>query len=250
MELTNEYFNTSYAPLCILGQLLWERGTLDRLRNFAAIPMKKRDHTPGEKLLDALLALLAGYPSLYLFNSKLSSDPMLAEAWHREKFADQSMVSRTLDACPIEGLDDLREIGWDFWRNHSQLITHDWRKRIVFDLDLSPLPASRLAQDSTKGYLGKKNATGCQLARSRIQPYRETLLSQLDPGYQHSSNCLVPAVESFEQLLPLPEQYRAKVTWRLDGGFGGDPNVNWLLIRHYGLVTKGCSNRRSAKLFP
>lgn len=81
---------------------------------------------------------------------------MLAEAWHRGKFADQSVVSRTLDACPIEGLDTLREIAWDFWQAHTQLADHDWRKRIVFDLDLSPLRASRLAEDSTKGYLGKK----------------------------------------------------------------------------------------------
>jgi hypothetical protein len=155
-DLTDKYFNTSYAPLCVLGHLLWEGGTVDRLRNFAAIAMKKRDHTPGEKLLDALLVILAGYPSLYLLNSKLSADPMLAEAWHRGKFADQSMVSRTLDACPVEGLDALREISWEFWRTHSQLATHDWRKRLVLDLDLSPLRASRLAEASTKGYLGKK----------------------------------------------------------------------------------------------
>lgn len=154
--LTDEYFNTSYAPLCVLGHLLWERGELDMLRNFAAIPVKKRDHTPGEKLLDAFLVILAGYPSLYLLNSKLSSDPMLAQAWHRTKFADQSVVSRTLDACPIEGLDALREVSWDFWRNHTQLADHDWRKRLVLDLDLTPLRASRKAQDSTKGYLGKK----------------------------------------------------------------------------------------------
>ena len=39
--LTDEYFNTSYAPLCVLGHVLWEHGELDMLRNFAAIPMKK-----------------------------------------------------------------------------------------------------------------------------------------------------------------------------------------------------------------
>ena len=158
--LTDKYFNTSYAPLCVLGQVLWERGELDMLRNFAAIPVKKRDHTPGEKLLDAFLVILAGYPSLYLLNSKLSPDPMLAHAWHRTRFADQSVVSRTLDACPVEGLDALREVSWDFWRTHTQLINHDWRKRIVLDLDLTPLRASRQAEASTKGYLGKKTPRG------------------------------------------------------------------------------------------
>ena len=155
-SLTDESFNTSYAPLCVLGHVLWERGELDMLRNFATIPIKKRDHTPGEKLIDALLVILAGYPSLYLLNSKLSPDPMLNQAWHRAKFADQSVVSRTLDACLTEGLDALREVSWDFWRSHTQLANHDWRKRIVLDLDLTPLRASRHAQESTKGYLRKK----------------------------------------------------------------------------------------------
>ena len=81
-----------------------------------------------------------------------------------------------------------------------------------------------------------------------LHPYRESLLSQLYPGFQHSSNCLIPAVLAFEQLLSLPERFRAKVTWRLDGGFGGDAHVDWLLARGYHLVANGCSNRRSAKL--
>ena len=155
-ELIEAGFNTSYAPLCVVGHLLWERGQLEKLRGFDAIKMKKRDHTVGEKLLDAFLVVIAGYPSLYLLNTKLAPDPMLAQSWHREQFADQSMVSRTLDACQSEGLDALREVSWDFWREHTQLAGHDWRKRIEVDLDLTPLLASRGAEESTTGYLGKK----------------------------------------------------------------------------------------------
>jgi hypothetical protein len=154
--LTKEDFNTSFAPLCVLGQALWERGELDKLRNFSLIAMKTQDHTPGEKLLDAFLVILAGYPSLYLLNTKLRPDPMLAEAWHRGQFADQSMVSRTLDAITGEALNDLRAISWDFWQSHSQLSSHDWRKRVLLDLDLTPLRASKRSEDSTKGYIGKK----------------------------------------------------------------------------------------------
>lgn len=81
-----------------------------------------------------------------------------------------------------------------------------------------------------------------------IHPYRESVLSQLYPGNQHSSNCLVPAVLAFEDRLSLPAKYRAKVLWRIDQGFGGDENINWLLERGYGVLAKGCSNRRSANL--
>ena len=62
-DLTDKPFNTSFAPLCVLGHAPWERGELDILRNFCAIPVKSCDHTPGEKLLDAFLVILAGYPT-------------------------------------------------------------------------------------------------------------------------------------------------------------------------------------------
>jgi hypothetical protein len=81
-----------------------------------------------------------------------------------------------------------------------------------------------------------------------MHPYHESLLSQVHPGFQHSSNCLVPAVSAFEAMLPLPPERRSKVIWRLDRGFGGDENVNWLLNRNDGILVKGCSNRRAFTL--
>lgn len=81
-----------------------------------------------------------------------------------------------------------------------------------------------------------------------IYPYRETLLSHLYPGYQHSSHCLQAAVLAFEELLMLPKKQRFKTVWRVDGGFGADKHINWLLERDYQILAKGASNRRAAKL--
>lgn len=81
-----------------------------------------------------------------------------------------------------------------------------------------------------------------------LYPYRESLISQLYPGWQHSSNCLPPAVAAFEQRLNLPPERRHKIVWRLDGGFGGDRNIEYLLGRGYHVLAKGASNRRAAKL--
>jgi hypothetical protein len=159
-DLTDQPFNTSFAPLCALGAALWERQELAGLRNFAAIAAKTGVHTPGEKLLDAFLVILAGYPSLYLLNTALRPDPMLAQAWHRRTLADQSSVSRTLDAFTSDALTALRAVSADFWHAHSQLAQHDWRQRLFVDLDLTPLRASAQAEDSTKGYVGKKTRPG------------------------------------------------------------------------------------------
>jgi len=158
--LTEKDFNPSFAPLCVLGHALWEQNDLSILRNFDAIGMKTRDHTVGEKLMDACLVILAGLPSLSLLNTKLRPDPMLAASWHRQAFADQSMVSRTLDAFTPETLAVLQAASYSYWLEHTQLSTHDWRKALMLDLDLTPLLASRNAEESTKGYLGKKMQPG------------------------------------------------------------------------------------------
>ncbi len=55
-------------------------------------------------------------------------------------------------------------------------------------------------------------------------------------------------MEAFEQRLNLPPQRRHKIVWRLDGGFGGDGNIEYLLGRGYHVLAKGASNRRAAKL--
>ena len=87
--------------------------------------MKSCEHTPGEKLLDAFLVILAGYPSVYMLNTKLRADPVLASAWHRKRFADQSVVSRTLDAFTDESLIRLQAASYGDWFEHTQLTNHD-----------------------------------------------------------------------------------------------------------------------------
>jgi hypothetical protein len=155
-DLTAKYFNTRYAPLCVVGYVLREQATLDSLLNFDVISQKKRDHTPGEKLMDAFLLIMAGYPSLYLLNQHLRPDLVLAQAWGRQRLAEQSNISRLLDSFDEIALAQLRTISWHFRSAHSRLPSHDWRKKLVVDLDLTPLWASPRAQASTKGYLGKK----------------------------------------------------------------------------------------------
>lgn len=70
----------------------------------------------------------------------------------------------------------------------------------------------------------------------------------LYPGRQHSLGCLRPLVELSEGLLsPKPHQ-RPKIVWRLDGGFGSDDALKWLLARHYQLLGKGYSSSRARKV--
>jgi hypothetical protein len=52
-------------------------------------------------------------------------------------------------------------------------------------------------------------------------------------------------VLEIEELLGLTAVQRARILWRLDGGFGSDGNLNWLLKRGYQVLTKGYAGRRA-----
>ena len=78
-------------------------------------------------------------------------------------------------------------------------------------------------------------------------PYGETVGSQVYPGSQSGLKCLHAMVEHTEQVLAcwragvlaLTPAQRAHTIWRLDGGFGADTAINWLLRRRYAGVVKG-----------
>lgn len=51
-----------------------------------------------------------------------------------------------------------------------------------------------------------------------------------------------------EQLLNLSATRQPRLLWRLDGGFGTDGAINWLLPRRCRILVKGFSARRAAKV--
>jgi len=172
--VTKSGFNISYASLCVIGQALWKQQTLAKLRRTKLISRKSHDHLLRKKLIDAFLVILAGYPSLCLINRTFRSAAMIANSWHR------STISCTLLACTGPSLTGLRELNYQFWQSHSQLSGHDWCKRLSINLDLTSLPASVKAQDSTKGYVGKKT-------KSSISWQERCCIHIKKPGYR---NCI------------------------------------------------------------
>lgn len=79
-------------------------------------------------------------------------------------------------------------------------------------------------------------------------PYHETLGSLLYPGFQSSLSTLQPTVALAERVLHLKSTQSHRTVWRLDGGYGSDAAINWLLARDYQLVTKGFNVRRAQKV--
>lgn len=151
--LTNELTNTQYAPLAALSVHYQQNRTLEPLQG-VRIPIRKRDFTPSDKLIQVLLSVLAGCVTLSEVNPKLRSEPGLAQVWHWDQFTDQSNLSRTLDALTLKNIDQLRAAITVICRPMSAALRHDWRSYLWLDFDLSGLPCSKQAQESQKGHFG------------------------------------------------------------------------------------------------
>jgi len=158
--LTDELTNTQYAPLAALSVHYQQNLTLKPLAG-VRIPVKTRDFSPCDKLIQVLLSVLAGCETLSEVNVRLRPEANLARLWQWGRFADQSCLSRTLDALTLKQIDQLRAATVHIWRSGSLTTQHDWRGYLWLDFDLSGLPCGKQAEESQKGYFsGKKTSPG------------------------------------------------------------------------------------------
>ena len=155
---TDELVNTQYAPLATLLAHYQQNQLLQPLQE-VEVGMKARDFTAHDKLKQVMVSILAGCRTLAEVNQKLKAERLLAQIGGWSRFADQSGLSRTLDALTLMNITQLRQAQRQIWRYHSQTRRHDWRGYLWLDFDLSGLPCGQRAQASQKGYFsGKKTA--------------------------------------------------------------------------------------------
>lgn len=149
---------TQFAPLVALGFFIRESDLLAPL--YSRLTFTQATHTeyPVETLIEVWLSMLAGCRSVSQINTKIRPDLVLAEAWGRPGFAEQSTVARVLDGCQVDQVDQLREGVAAIYRWIGQAPQHQGATAdLVADIDVTGLPAGRQAQGSTKGYFsGKK----------------------------------------------------------------------------------------------
>lgn len=148
---------TNFAPLGVLGYCLTRTNFLWPVLTAVQLPLKAVDHTPASKLLDVLVSILAGCRAIQQVNTRLRPDTALARAWGRTQFADQSTLARTLDRFADEQVQQLRQSSAALFRRESYTLRHAFSDAWLWlDLDLTPLPASKHAEASTKGKISPK----------------------------------------------------------------------------------------------
>jgi hypothetical protein len=253
----HKWFDSAHASLCLLGAYLRRNDFFAPLEAHVHIQQKVIKYSSVQKLEMLFVALLAGAKAVSQTTLTVRVDPALLTAFGLPGCAEQSGIAHTLDAATEADVSALRDALAETFRRYSQARRHDFtRDWLVLDLDLSPLPASRHAEGSTRGYMGRcRSKTGRKLVRVRAAASQETVWETVVAGNTVETLAVVQeAVTEAEQLLGLAgdeeaaQAKRARTEIRLDGGWGSAGIITWLLERGYQVTGKFKSTSRVRKL--
>ena len=163
---------TEHALLVLWGEYAQHLGLIEALE---AVPLhqKVRTHRPQSKVLEFLVAILAGLPHLEDLSRDahpLDQDAALARAWRQPGWADYSGVSRTLQALTLaeaQGIGQvLDEISQPFIDQEVMQAVRQ-QGRLVYDGDLTGRPVSNSSTtypDAAYGYMDDAVHLGYQAA--------------------------------------------------------------------------------------
>lgn len=242
--------HSSRAGLAAVGVWFSEKGVWDHVRSRVVIRQKVVRHTPVNKLLDALIGILAGGAGVVEVNTLVRPDAALQRAFGRVDCAEQSTISETLSACTTENVGQMRAAIRAILDVHGGCRRHDFGAGLLLvDVDVTGLPTRLKGEGVSKGYFsGSPNCRGRQLGRVLATSYDEVVVDKLYDGKLQLTSSLPELVAEAETVLDLDAARRARTILRIDGGGGTDQHIDWLLARGYHLLVKVYSSKRAAKL--
>jgi hypothetical protein len=201
---------TQHAMLVVWGLYARRIGLVEALEK-VELGQKRRTHSPQTKVLEFLVAILAGLPHLQDISRSahpLDQDPATAAAWGQAAWADYSGVSRTLqqlsDAEVSALVAAVEEISQPFIDQEVEraLATAGY---LVYDADLTGRPVSSTSSsypDTAFGYMGDTIQLGYQAALVSFHSPtfgRLWLANQLHPGDTVSCTQAQALVRAAEQ---------------------------------------------------
>jgi|WetSurMetagenome_2_1015567.scaffolds.fasta_scaffold88358_1 hypothetical protein len=192
---------TQHAFLVILGEFAQSHGLIPRIM---AVPchQKKQTHSTQRKVLELLVATLAGLP--YLQDISRSAHPLdqdlaVAEAWGQSQWADYSGVSRALQAL-LQGeaqgfMRCLQEISQPFIDKEVDLAIQR-EGRLTYDGDLAGLPVSKSSTTFPEVAFGHMDETICLGYQAALVSLRSPTYGRLGLSIEHHPGNIVSSQQA------------------------------------------------------
>src|SRR3990170_6019071 len=168
----SEVQHTQHAFLVAWG---WFAEHIGLIQQSQAVPLKQKryHHTPQGKVLEFMVAILAGLKHLQdisLSAHPLDRDQAVAQAWGQDIWADYSGVSRTLSGLSREEVRQiatvLEQISQPYIETELTLLRSQGQ-RICYDGDLTGLPVSNTSRtypNAAFGHMDDEIRLGYQAA--------------------------------------------------------------------------------------
>jgi len=173
---------TEHACLVIWGDYARQLGFLERFHQLT-FRQRKREHSPQGKVLELLVATLAGLPYLKDISREahpIDQDQAVARAWGQAGWADYSGVSRTMQRLTIAEAQAviacLQAVSQPFIDEEVDLALRA-EGRVVLDGDLTGIPVSKSSRTYPNPAYGHMD-DGLRLG------YQAAMVSLRSPSYQ------------------------------------------------------------------
>jgi hypothetical protein len=209
---------TQHALLVILGEYAQSLGLVSRIMSVPC-HQKKQIHSTQRKVLELLVATLAGLP--YLQDISRSAHPLdqdlaVAEAWGQSQWADYSGVSRASQALSQQEVQGfvrcLQEISQPFIDDEVDLAIQR-EGRLTYDGDLTGLPVSKSSTTYPEVAFGHMDETICLGYQSALVSLRSPTYGRLGLSIEHHPGNTVSSQQA-AALVQAAEVSTGRRPWR------------------------------------
>jgi len=242
---------SDYTPSAFLVSALhWaeHQGFWQPFNRLLDVAMKTVVYTPVQKVQTLIASIMIGCQYNKEINSRLVPDEVAASLLGMARFPDQSQTNLLLRRMDESNLGELEAIHVEHLRQYERFVpSTEWRGYLLVDIDQCGLIANGKSYElSRKGYFPRRRGErGYQMSAAWLGSSNgsgATLGLRLDSGNVH---CAV----RFREMVQLSEErcstssIRRRMVYRIDGGYGSQPQIRWLLATNRLFIAKAATTR-------
>lgn len=244
IEYTLADFSDYTDSAFLVAALQWaaEHGVWEAFRRLLSINMKTVVYSPLQKIQTLMASLIVGCAFNKDINSRLVPDVVAAALLGLARFPDQSQCNLLLRRLDAANLRELEAIHAEHLHRYERFPDAHWRGYLLVDIDQCGLVAAGKTYElARKGYFPRRRGSqGYQLSAAWLGTSQLTLGLRLDPGNIHCAHRLRELIEL--SAARVGEGYR-QIVYRIDGGYGTQPQIQWMLSTGRLFLAKGAIRR-------